>query len=270
LKRADGFGYTPPRESTMRGRLFWTMGSFLCWAGLAGGAGPSYTAAPALQYFEWKEDAFRLEEKGLLPSLLLEREAAGGEHWGGRWSLLAFLGEVEYDGLKQDFTPYRSKTLYVGGDLRGTVHGRWKAAESIEIQPLAGLGSRLWKRRLDNTDEMTSGYDEDWWNVYLLAGARAVWKTRSGATTTLEGGLRQSLYTYEKVNFEVIGRSSVPTLTPSNRASGYAALAWARGDYVLKLFYEGMRFGHSETDRSGFYQPESEALVLGGSIGVQW
>ncbi|MBP7830933.1 MAG: hypothetical protein KA248_13560 [Kiritimatiellae bacterium] len=254
----------------MRGRPVWIMGVLLCGAGLAGGAEPIYTAAPAIQYFEWKEDAFRLEEKGLMPCFILEREAAGGERWGGCGSLLAFLGEVEYDGLKQDFTPYRSKTLYVGGDLRGTLHARWNLAGAVELQPLAGFGTRIWKRRLDNTDEMTSGYDEDWINLYLVAGARALWPVGPDGTLALEAGLRHSVYTYERVHFEIIGRSSVPSLEPADQASAYAALTWTRKDYLLKAFYEGLRFGESDVDRSGFYQPESEATSLGVGFGIRW
>jgi len=39
---------------------------------------------------------------------------------------------------------------------------------------------------------------------------------------------------------------------------------------VLKAFYEGLRFGASELDRSGFYQPASDAIILGCSFGIQW
>lgn len=254
----------------MRSRSCWLLGAIVCAVYPAAGHEPLYTASPAIQYFEWKEKAFRLEEKGLVPCFILEREAAGGERWGGRWSLLAFLGEVEYDGLKQDFTPYRSKTLYVGGDLRGTLHARWPIADAFELQPLAGFGARPWKRRLDNTDEMTSGYDEDWINLYLLAGARVLWPVGPDGILTMEAGLRQSVYTYERVNFEVIGRSSVPSLEPADRASGYAAITWTRKDYLLKAFYEGLRFGASGVDRSGFYQPESEATSLGLGFGIGW
>ena len=238
---------------------------------LAGGAAASpWFLAPCAQYYEWTEDAFGLKESGPLLGVSLENDFPGGPRWGGRGSLLLFFGEAGYDGFKQDSTPYRTKTLYVGGDLRGSAHMRCTISRTVELQPFAGAGSRLWKRRLDNTDEMNSGYDEDWINLYVLAGARAVWQAAPGPEVTLEAGLRQSLYTYERVYFEVAGSSSVPSLAPANRASGFAALSIARNGYRLKLFYEGLRFGASELDRSGFYQPASEATLLGCSFGIQW
>ncbi len=223
---------------------------------------------PMVQHFEWKEPALRVRESGWIYGLGLKKRAdfshqifllLGGE---------IFAGEVEYDGTRMDFSPFESKTLYVGGQADVSAGLNLLGQGPYALNPFLGLGGRWWKRRLDNTDEQKFGYDEHWLSLYGQAGLEGRARFHPEGEVFASAALLFPLYNHETVFLRTSKDSSSFTLSPGRKMSPRVEVGADFRKYRLVLFYERLEFSSSDVNDSGFYQPDSTAEKIGIQCGV--
>lgn len=224
---------------------------------------------PAVGYFQWQEKALGLKESGPLYGAGLETFWTSARPVAFSANASLFGGEVNYDGSKMDQTPYTSKTLYLGVKGEGHLFYPLPLHPRVTLAPDAGVGVRWWKRRLDNTDEKTAGYDEHWLALYAAAGARCDAQINPELTLRLCAFVRYPFYNQETVYMNVDKNTSSFTLEPGRDWSVYLESHLQFKQYFLKLFYEQLRFQASAVNSYGFYQPDSEGDYVALAVGAQ-
>ncbi len=243
---------------------------------LAPPATPIQKAAPAgftawlgagVEQFKWKEVSDGrtfVEEEGPLFSLGggLRTPLSGG--WAFAFQGRIYGGAVDYDGGLQNifggYTPYSSKTTYVGVQLDATV-GYTVKGRALNWQPFGGLGVNAWQRRLDTDGDFEVGqygYIEDWTILYALLGTGL----RSGSWYG-HLALHLPILNDEKVDLSESDGPSGIDLEPG-RSLGYEGeVGYEWTSWRLGLGYTYDDFKKSDLDSSGsFLQPASERGVI--------
>ncbi len=226
---------------------------------------------PFLSHFEWREEALNLKEDGWIYGLGVagEKNILNELPLSGRLEL--FVGEVDYKGARQDSTAYETKTGYLG--IKGELGAgpRLHVGDAIMVRPVVGVGLRAWRRQLDDTDERTYGYDEDWMSAYGLAGADLTWQRRSRSEFFANLYFRRPMYNRESVYISTTDQSSTIILHPKSATSFFAELGWRTPKHQVALFYETLAFDESDSELSGpfeIFQPDSDAQILGVLWGI--
>lgn len=228
-----------------------------------------------LERFEWEETYAGfdlLQETGPVFGLGAEFDfpVIQSLRWEGKGEL--YYGKVDYNGYIQyedgSLAPYESKTEYFGLKLETDLAWRPTIAQVLSIGPLAGLGTRVWQRRLDATGDRKYGYDENWIMLYGLLGVGANAKIFSQTELFARAVLRFPFLNTETINVSDQGDSSTVVLRPGNKVSLYLEGGLVVDMIFLSVYYEQLRFSESNLDEEyEILQPESSADIFGIKAG---
>ena len=184
-----------------------------------------------------------------------------------------FGGVVDYDGQTQDGTPAETDVNYAGMLAEcdflvlSAVNRKRREDGRIRWDPFIGGGFSLWSRDLESTNRAI-GYREDWFTLYTHLGLELSVPFKEDCRWFAATRLGYSLYNYESVDLEDIGRGTVelnPGLGPRFRIQ--TGIDY-RG-FTGSIYFEWVRFSESDVE-DGFLQPESEQAILGLSAGFRW
>lgn len=219
--------------------------------------------------FKWEEPDFLVTEDGPLYGAGLDVEQPVGAS--GRLLLRGevFGGEVDYDGTRQDFSPYKTKTAYIALHGAGWYGHPLAFAQDWRLVPLGGAGVHAWKRRLDDVGGSANTYDEDWLSLYASAGLQIEWLGQTVDRVYLRALYEYPLYTREIVQLEFEDRDQLD-LEPGGRSSWRMETGIEYSDWRLSGFYEKRRYDESERDANLYYQPASEGTAWGFMLGTRF
>lgn len=228
--------------------------------------------APGVQHYEWRElddnGARMLKESGWIYLVDGGLERSVLAHGLTRMRGELFGGQVSYDGRRMDFTDYQSQTLYMGAKLEADGAWSWNPWENASLLPMAGMGGRVWKRRLDASRTDDQGYDENWVSLYAILGLRGELRVKPGWTAFAECAVRRPFYNHETVYLSVAeGRSNLE-FEPGCEPSWFVEGGLRAGAYRWSVFYEQLRYAKSDYELKAFYQPKSEADMIGLACGM--
>jgi len=182
-----------------------------------------------------------------------------------------YLGTVDYDGGLQtinpdgsvDITPATGDTGYGGARLELLWHYKLQQGGSAYgILPYIGLGYHGWNRELKGE----GGYTESWNDIYLPIGVSLGGQLGNAFYWAWFADLAVAvpLFTDEQFND---GTSSVE---PDPQAGYIVELGLRRNRLSASVYYRDFSFEASPVNRSGVFQPESEASTLGLRIGWEF
>lgn len=220
----------------------------------------------AYRDYTWEEPNFDVKEDGPLYGIGAEFEVPieargflllSAEGWGG---------QVRYDGALQDFTPYESKTSYLGLQMDALYGYDVLPADGSRLAPVFGLGSRAWRRRIDDIRGNENTYDEDWSTSYLTAGVRLETAVTGEHRVFAHAQAHHIFHIEEEVNLKLEDRDTI-NLEPDPKTGYTARIGWAYREYRAALFYEAWTFDKSEIE-AGFFQPDSESRAFGIMVGT--
>ncbi|HMP73134.1 MAG TPA: hypothetical protein PKE55_07720 [Kiritimatiellia bacterium] len=180
-----------------------------------------------------------------------------------------FLGEVDYRGQTQLGEPLTSTTEYFGGAVEAALGIPYTLSNTLRITPQAGLGGRIWLRRLDNTGRFEGGgYNELWTSLYATLALRASWRKGPHewfALTTLRQPLRN------RVEYDFGFLDDTVKVSPGKTTMGSLEVGRQTSRTVLSLFLEQWDSGSSGRKTvSGLdiFQYEVEQRIIGFRFGV--
>jgi hypothetical protein len=228
--------------------------------------------------FTWREYDSNgrqlLKESGYRVGLQWDRASTRttAPSWSTR--IVAYLGDVDYDGRTQLGTPIESTTEYHGLRTEALVNLPVAIQPGLDVAPFAGLGGHTWLRRLDNTGGFAeTGYDEWWVHAYGLLGLDARWQ-RQILTWQARVGVRFPGHAWIQYDF------TLPDGTDDAQVDTDHAPAWfgelgvtTAGGYVFTAFAEQVTYDRSDSKTYGavsVFQPESEMTSIGLTLGVRF
>lgn len=250
------------------------------------GAAPTLNAEPAIvnqgqvryEAFTWREydrnGRQLLKESGYRVGLQWDSFSTRTTAPGWSTRVIAYLGDVDYDGRTQLGTPIESTTEYHGLRAEALVNLPVAIQPGLDIAPFAGLGGHTWLRRLDNTGGFAeTGYDEWWVHAYGLLGLDARWQ-RPAFAWMARAGMRFPGHAWIQYDF------TLPDGTDDARVDTDHAPAWfgelgvtTAGGYVITAFAERITYDRSGSRNYGsvsVFQPESEMTGYGLTLGVRF
>jgi len=184
-----------------------------------------------------------------------------------------FFGETGYDGVVLDIEGNYLRSLdtdveYKGITLEADVAYRLDLENELSINPFGGLGIKRWDRDIGSE----YGYDESWLSLYLILGVAASRPLNSSTECFGSFALRYPLH--NKVDYDGIpvpadsvDASVNPGEALSFRIDAGANMNRFRVPLRITVFYETLDFSKSSTD-AGYYQPASEAAIMGLTAGT--
>jgi hypothetical protein len=190
-------------------------------------------------------------------------------------------GEVDYDGHACNnmnvCQPLKTDTDYFGGKIELDLGGRIGSLERASIEPFIGLGFRGWGRDIRNgttaNGTHAQGYTEDWYSAYGRVGLRGNVALGEKVYLFAEAGGKFPFYNENTAHLDEANLGPDVTLRPGNSPSWFAE-AGIRYKYVkASIYYDSMRFSKSGIEYSGntgYYQPKSQADMIGAHIGVSF
>ena len=245
---------------------------------------------PAIQYFSWQEydqGTRLLQEEGPLFSVgivgaldLVKTERSGSLTFRGKGEL--FGGVVNYRGQTMSNPsnpqlsglPVKTDVNYVG--LATQVDFGWRfPLGKLSLEPFAGLGLSWWLRDLqDSTATYTVngspvtvpvyGYSEFWASYTGRFGGRLQVDLNDDWQIFCVGGAKFPFAVENTIDVASIGDV---TLEPKGEWSAFGEVGFRYRRIRPSVYYEGLRVGASPV-ASGFYQPRSEADIVGLSVGI--
>ncbi len=193
-------------------------------------------------------------------------------------------GSVDYDGQTNAIPPeaVSTTTNYFGFKFELDLGGKIRPSQDFVLEPFGGIGIRSWARDIEdgNTADGSpvSGYTENWTTFYGRLGVRGEQSLGENNKIFLEAGVKLPIYTENYIDDDNVSYESI-TLEPGNKPSLFAEAGVKLQRFRISAFYDSMRFKKSSTvvvydPYSGFYvgyyQPESEADMLGVRIGASF
>lgn len=187
-----------------------------------------------------------------------------------------YFGTLKYDGQACNVssgacTPYKNDADYMGFTGEATVARLYGGSRGGEL--FAGGGVDAWERDIKG-DSNTSGVVEDWFVLYMLAGAGMRWSGQD-ARYRLRAGLKYPLYVSDTNHFYDA------TVEPKGRTSGFARFVVdfpgsGRPRWGIGAYYDSYRFEQSDvvrieagragcvsTQGCGVFQPRTEQDTIG-------
>lgn len=229
--------------------------------------------------FVWKEfiDSERLlKESGVLTGVGVSFRDEYPDRLILDGSADIFGGRVGYAGGTQTGVPTTSTVDYFGLNLKGDVGRSFPTAQTISLEPFAGLGFRTWLRHIHNgitpAGQPVQGYTEQWMTLYARLGARSDFDISQGKRVFAAAGVKLPLYNENTAYLSREGIGPDVTMHPGWDWSVFAEAGLKMDLVKVAVFYDGLRFARSPdvAVRQGlfFYQPRSTADIYGVSVGV--
>lgn len=184
------------------------------------------------------------------------------------------FGRVDYDGATIGGEPAQDTTMYYGMRVECDVLPNATRSESstFRAEPLIGLGTRWWVRRLAEGESDRGGYDEDWLMAYGRIGATIHQTFPSGDALYFTAAARPALYNTSRYSIRIEENESF-RLEPGREWSWEVEAGVLRDRFRIAVFWETLSFGRSASKFFPLlevYQPESDGRLVGLELGVRW
>jgi hypothetical protein len=221
-----------------------------------------------IENFNWTEEIQGrqlLEEDGPLLGVGLGLGLVPETGIGARGLIELFAGEIDYDGALQDGTPLKTTTAYYGTTLEAELLYRFEVMPNLVAEPFAGLGTRIWLRELDSSEDRRYGYDEYWMTGYMTLGAAGEMTLDDRLAVFGRLGWLIALVNDERVE-NIPGIPGSVDLEPGKETTFFLEGGVRFERLFACLYYQTLSFPKSPTvtvGNSQLFQPDSEAKIFG-------
>ena len=241
---------------------------------------------PAVQFFSWQEYGSGprlLREQGpqfgvgaAVALDLLKTEQSGSFTFRGKGDF--FGGVVEYNGQTfsndpaMDGRPVKTDVTYLGMNTQVDIGWRFPVGK-LSLEPFAGLGFSWWLRdlhdststRSDNGNLFSVSAYTEFWTVFAgRFGGRLRVDLNDDWQIFCVGGAKFPFSVENTIDVASIGDV---TLKPKGEWSAFGELGFRYRRFRPSVYYEGLRLAASPAVY-GYYQPRSEADIVGLSFGI--
>ncbi len=191
-----------------------------------------------------------------------------------------FGGRVSYDGQTTGSAasvPISSDTEYLGFTVDGSVGWNFHVSDTSDVEIFGGPAIKSWNRVIQEGESSrgtVAKSEENWITLYAPVGIGVNHKISDTFVIFASAGMHIPIYNENEADLRDLYGVKVK-VHPGLRISGFAEAGLRWKMLRAALYYEGLRFDESPTERRSINggtlsvrQPESTYDLFGLSLGV--